>query len=180
MSNCIDFVNGSDKVVFYRDDIDAPALKALVDSATQADQDCTDKADLASRDRYFAWWFLKGNSVIDDRGAVIYFGRGNSGHTNRDFDGLLEMLFRFTKRSKYHTFFITDEGDGHRKVYREQIEFHPTTPRFNGKTRQEKDAAIKAHVDRMLKGVDFSKITIKPVPKLCVGCGDNHAPGNCP
>jgi len=131
MSNCIEFVKGSDKVVFLKDEIDVVALKALVDSAAPKDKDGGKTPE--ERDRYFAWWFLQQNSIIDSRGAVIWFGRGNSTHTNRDFDGTLMLLAKFMKKAKYHTFFITDEGDGHRRVYREDTEFNSSI-KINGKS----------------------------------------------
>jgi len=130
MSNCIEFVSGSEKIVFLKDEIDVVALKALVDSATPKDKTLVDTEE--GRKRYIAWWFLQQNSIIDSRGVVIWFGRGQSTHTNRDFNATLLMLAKFMKKAKYHTFFITDEGDGHRRVYREDTEFNSSI-KINGK-----------------------------------------------
>lgn len=91
---------------------------------------------------------------MDHRGVIIEFGRGRSGHTNRDFDSTLLMLAGFMKKEKYHTFFITEEGDGHRTVYRESIEF-----KGYAKQVEERDARIKAKIDAM--NIDYSKIKVR-------------------
>ena len=127
MSNCIDFVKGSDKVVFLADEIDVPALKALVDSVKGLPK-APELDEATGHQGYIAWWFLS-RAFIDHRGVVIRFGAsGRSSHTNRDFSATVIMLSRFMKKDKYHTFFITDEGDGFRKVYREIVNFR--SPKF--------------------------------------------------
>lgn len=159
MSNCIDIVNGSDRVVFLRDEIDAVALKALVDSATKEDGEHGDK-DEAALARHTAWWYLKRNSVIDHRGAVVYLGRGESSHTDRSFKATLLLLCKFMKKAKYHTFFITDEGDRHSKVYREVVEFNAVL-KIDGETLAEKDARLKEWFDKKYGKIDYSKIKVR-------------------
>lgn len=135
MSNCIDFVGGSEKVVFLKDEIDVVALKTLIESVKGLPKapECDSKDNYAG---YIAWWFLS-RAVVDDRGAVIRFGcSGRSSHTNRDFDATLILLGRFMKKPKYHTFYVRDEGDGFRRIFREDVEFN-TVVKLNGKPIQD-------------------------------------------
>jgi len=144
MSNCIDVVKG-EKVVFFPDEIDIEKFKALVDSVANLPKAPEEK------DGYYAWWFLQRNSAVDQRGVVIRFGQGRSTHTNRDFDGTLLTLSKFMKKEKYHVFSVTDEGDGHRKVYTQTVKFKDFPKQL-----EEKEARIKAYVDSL----DFSKIKV--------------------
>jgi hypothetical protein len=138
MSNCINIVKG-EKVVFLRDEIDVDALKEFV---TKAEENS------------LAWWFLQANSVIDSRGAVVMFGRGRSTHTNRDFDAVILALSKFMRKEKYHNFYVTEEGDGFRRVYHEVVEFKGYAQQL-----EKRDARIKAKIDAM--HIDYSKIKVR-------------------
>lgn len=105
MSNCIDLRNN--EVYFSKDEIDLPKLKALVDSVPQT----YDEASKIGGDTEFVWWFLASNTIMDDNGAFINFGAGESTHTWRDFRSLINRILKpLMLKEKTHTFQANDEG----------------------------------------------------------------------
>lgn len=121
MSNCI-YIVDNESVVFTPDEIDMDKFKALVASSKQWDCEGEYTEEIGKANS--AWWFLEKNHfVIPGKGVMIEFGRGRSIHTNRDFKGLLWVLAPLMKKSKYHTFIITDEFDGHRQRFKVKVNF---------------------------------------------------------
>lgn len=158
MSNCIWFHQAhgkTNKVVFLRDDIDVAGFQKLVASG----RDVKTGSTLTDEERgaYYAFWFLQGNSFADARGVIIHFGDGRSGHTWRDFEGLMAVLQPLLKKPKYHTFCVTDESDGGEQSSFMDVEFKRMT--LDGKTREERDARAKAYVDSLK--IDYSKIKVR-------------------
>lgn len=118
MSNCIELSTETQTVVFVPEEIDSGKLKLLLDSVqhikSSGDPEylelATNKKE--NHSKYFAWWFLLRNTEFrPDGGVKIRFGRGNSGHTWRDFGGTLYWLKDFIKKEKIHRFSIADEMD---------------------------------------------------------------------
>lgn len=105
MSNCISLRNN--EVFFSKEEINLPKLKALLDSVPDDYKEASDKGG----DIETAWWFLSKNTVLDDNGAIITFGEGNSTHTWRDFRGLVNSVLKpLMLKEKTHTFRAHDEG----------------------------------------------------------------------
>lgn len=118
MSNCIDIVRGGE-VTFFFDEIDIPAFKSLVASSRDVGFGNMTPEEVKI---YYAWWFLD-HAEVTDASVTIRFGHGRSGHTNRDFKGTIKVLSGFMKKKKFHTFFITDEFDGHKQVFKWSLDF---------------------------------------------------------
>ncbi len=105
MSNCITLRNN--EVFFSKEEIDMVKLRALLDSVPKE----YDKARSIGGDIETAWWYLSENTVLDDNGAIITFGEGNSSHTWRDFRGLINSVLKpLMLKEKTHTFRAHDDG----------------------------------------------------------------------
>lgn len=162
MSNCIQLYHtrqATDKVVFFRDEIDVEGFKAFL---ARAERSRSDDPPVEEREREMAWWFLQANTLVDHRGAVIRFGQGRSSHTWRDLRGTVDILKRFVKKTKYHRFVATDEADGHRKAFWLDIEFHRGA--VDGQTSQEYHDALDKRI-AALPPIDLTKITVRTLTK---------------
>lgn len=105
MSNCI-FFHRNHEVRFSPFDISVMRLRELIN-------DCPSKLPDWEKDSSGAmvWWFLKTCTTFDDHGALIAFGRGRSGHTWRDFRGVVNtIIMPIMLRTKEHTFLAEDPG----------------------------------------------------------------------
>lgn len=120
MSNCIHFVGG-DVVSLSHLEIDIDRFEAFLKSAKEVDYKKVNHTE-EELNSNVAWWFLQQNTRIVRSGKIgaveIRFGLGRSIHTNRDFKSTLKVLSTFMKKSVKHTFFITDEFDGHNEQFR--------------------------------------------------------------
>ncbi|KKK81234.1 hypothetical protein LCGC14_2815560, partial [marine sediment metagenome] len=76
------------------------------------------------------WWFFSYRNVsVDNMGVVVRFGEGQSSHTWRDFDHLLDYIIKpIMKRSKVHVFCTRDECDGFESEERWRHDFYEGTP----------------------------------------------------
>lgn len=119
MSNCIDIVQGGE-VAFMYDEIDIPAFRRLLASAKQCDYAGTPSPKELAAD--VAYWYLS-TAWVTDYKVVINFGWGRSSHTTRSFRATLIHLSKLIKKKKFHTFYVTDEGDGHEQVYKWSVDF---------------------------------------------------------
>jgi len=127
MSNCIQIVKGSNIVRFNSDDIDIDKVKEYLKRADQSKG--TGKSE---EDRFNdnLWWFFSHDNVsIDAMGVVVRFGEGESTHTWRDFDWVLDCVIKpIMKRSKVHVFCTRDEFDCFDSEERWRHDFYEGTP----------------------------------------------------
>jgi len=140
MSNCITLDN--DLVTFSRDELDIPALSALLDTVADSCRALDEYYYLDDRDKINIYYYFKANTFFNDDGTcTIAFGSGRSGHTNRSFRFVLGWLHRFVLRPKQHTFSIRDEYDGYRSVEHRTVDFfspNPVVVRFKAGTVSDK------------------------------------------
>lgn len=109
MSNCIWL--GNNVVKFHPWEIDRDKLKSILDNLPK---ECPDGINLTLESviGYYAWWFLKENTIFQKNGIVkIRFGEGRSTHTWRDFRGLVNQVIKpLMLCPKIHTFIAKDDG----------------------------------------------------------------------
>lgn len=120
MSNCIRI--SKNVVNFTTAEMDVPKFRSFIESVPAS-------LEAAQGDTLTAWWWLVGNCTFTPRGVTIAFGEGcNSSHTGRDWRHTCNLVSKFMRKEKTHTFHIRDESDGFRKVYREPTTFGKEIP----------------------------------------------------
>lgn len=168
MSNCIEIVKESNIVRFNSDDIDIGKVKEYLKRADQSKDKHVWEEGKSEEDRFNdnLWWFFSHSNVsIDDMGVVVRFGEGESSHTWRDFDWVLNYVIKpIMKRSKVHVFCTTDEFDNFQTEERWRHDFKegtpPPKPMKPGKlTVTEVPASIMMNPDKKL--VEVRTVTIK-------------------
>ncbi len=169
MSNCIEIVKGSNIVRFNSDDIDIDKVREYLKRADQSKGKHVWESGKNAEDKFndSLWWFFSHSNVsIDDMGVVVRFGEGQSTHTWRDFDWVLDQAIKpIMKRSKVHVFCTRDEFDGFDSEERWAHDFYegtPPPPEFKSKgklTVTEVPSSIKKKPDKEL--VEVRTVTIK-------------------
>lgn len=132
MSNCIDIIRGSNVVLFKSDDIDVGKVKEYLKRADLPKVLHVFENVKSEEDRFndSLWWFFSRRNVsIDDMGVTVIFGEGQSSHTSRDFNWVLNCVIKpIMKRSKTHIFCTRDEYDGYLEETRWKHDFYEGTP----------------------------------------------------
>jgi hypothetical protein len=122
VSNCVEIVRNAD-VIFTSEDLNISALKADILQYGHSESPPDPRECPVA---FYCYWFLARNTDFSDDSVVIRFGEGRSSHTWRDLGGLVRFMGKYMKKTKKHTFIVTDEIDDFQSRERYSVAFEAT------------------------------------------------------